>query len=984
MQGLDDELCEKLQDEIHNSNGNNSGLGEDMDGYDEEMTHISSEIFILKRGIKLPKSAQEWSTANEYFKAAFSNQPIIASDIDSNIKTMSNIIYAYFVDRHGYVDSFPDRSNSILQKYCNASIKDLKKRLKQLKLNKGDVDEIRLVSRYLRIKLNKKTDNTTFSSEAIDHDKYFDRNYWKYVKKVLNKTTAILPSFNKEVCFAFFSRSFSALRPNKCFAIPSWIPKFANPNVPFNLTPPTYHQITNIIRKMKASGSPCPLDQISIICFKRCPYLRSYLTDVIRNVWISGIVPTEWKKAATILIHKKGDSIDPSNFRPITLESVPLKVFTSCLRNSLYAFLYENGYVEQRIQKGFTPKISGTLEHTAQMANIINKARTKQRSLVITLLDLKNAFGEVHHNLIQEVLSYYHIPEQVKTIIKSLYSGFQTSILTAEYNTPFITVGRGVLQGDCLSPLLFNMCFNTFIQHIKEDHYNQCGFHIKNNYASSLRPVHWFQFADDAAVVTGQESENQILLNRFSIWCNWADMIIRVDKCITFGIRKSQTKSIQFQPQLLINSALVPQVKANESFRYLGRYYDFGMSNEVHKKELISTVPETISQIDRLPLHPKNKLRLYNRYLLAKISWHLTVADISATWIKENLDSIVSKYIRIWLDLPVCATLSNIFLSSNKFGLNICPPSVKFTECQAILRIALRSSPNADITNLWRDTSVGSNLQYDTYRNTKDVLKSFRCNQEEKLRNHLISQGSFFSTVTSQALLKLNSLWSSAQGTLPKNIFNFTVKYINNTLPTKKNLCRWGLSSTSDCSLCLRPESLLHVVAGCTTYLNNGRFTWRHDSMLQFIAKRLKSIPDSVLYVDLPGYITPSVISGNSLRPDLLLTVSSKCLYILELIVGFEANLLNNAIRKTKKYEDLVKRQNHQYDSVKFISLSISTLGVFSLHSTDFLNMLKETGFDDKHVNYIIKTLTIIAIRTTYYVFCKRGKDWDNPELLFT
>ena len=130
------------------------------------------------------------------------------------------------------------------------------------------------------------------------------------------------------------------------------------------------------------------------------------------------------------------------------------------------------------------------------------------------------------------------------------------------------------------------------------DNYNQCGFHINNNYVSSLRPVHWFQFADDAAVVTGQESENQVLLNHFSIWCNWAGMIIRVDKCITFGIRKSLAKSSQFQPQLLINSALVPQVKANKSFRYLGRHYDFGMSNEVDKKELISTVTETISQID--------------------------------------------------------------------------------------------------------------------------------------------------------------------------------------------------------------------------------------------------------------------------------------------------------------------------------------------------------------------------------------------------
>ena len=32
------------------------------------------------------------------------------------------------------------------------------------------------------------------------------------------------------------------------------------------------------------------------------------------------------------------------------------------------------------------------------MADIINKARTKQRSLVITLLNLKNDFGEVHHH----------------------------------------------------------------------------------------------------------------------------------------------------------------------------------------------------------------------------------------------------------------------------------------------------------------------------------------------------------------------------------------------------------------------------------------------------------------------------------------------------------------------------------------------------------------------------------------------------------
>ena len=81
---------------------------------------------------------------------------------------------------------------------------------------------------------------------------------------------------------------------------------------------------------------------------------------------------------------------------------MPLKVLTSCLRNAIFNFLAAD--VEQGIQKGFTPGLPGTFEHTAQMADIINKARAKQRSLVITLLDLKNAFDEVHHNLIQTAL----------------------------------------------------------------------------------------------------------------------------------------------------------------------------------------------------------------------------------------------------------------------------------------------------------------------------------------------------------------------------------------------------------------------------------------------------------------------------------------------------------------------------------------------------------------------------------------------------
>ena len=66
----------------------------------------------------------------------------------------------------------------------------------------------------------------------------------------------------------------------------------------------------------------------------------------------------------------------------------------------MFAFLNANRFIEHNIQKGLLPKFSSTFEYTAQMANVINNARIKQRSVVITLFDLKNAFGEVHHNLI--------------------------------------------------------------------------------------------------------------------------------------------------------------------------------------------------------------------------------------------------------------------------------------------------------------------------------------------------------------------------------------------------------------------------------------------------------------------------------------------------------------------------------------------------------------------------------------------------------
>ena len=74
------------------------------------------------------------------------------------------------------------------------------------------------------------------------------------------------------------------------------------------------------------------------------------------------------------------------------------------MRNRMYEFLLKNKYIESSVQKGFTPGMTGTFEHTAQLAHLIRQAKKQQRSLIVTLLDLKNAFGEVHHRLISTAL----------------------------------------------------------------------------------------------------------------------------------------------------------------------------------------------------------------------------------------------------------------------------------------------------------------------------------------------------------------------------------------------------------------------------------------------------------------------------------------------------------------------------------------------------------------------------------------------------
>ena len=161
--------------------------------------------------------------------------------------------------------------------------------------------------------------------------------------------------------------------------------------------------------------------------------------------------------------------MEPSNFRPTTLQPVFAKIYSSLIRNRIYNFLLENQFIESNIQKGFRRATSGVIEHTELLTHVIKHAKNKQRQIIIPLLDLKNAFGEEEHKLLLKILEYHRIPDEIKLLITDYYKNYTITIGTDTYITDTLIVGKGVLQGDCLSPLLFGMVINILIKTIDEE-----------------------------------------------------------------------------------------------------------------------------------------------------------------------------------------------------------------------------------------------------------------------------------------------------------------------------------------------------------------------------------------------------------------------------------------------------------------------------------------------------------------------------------
>ena len=136
-------------------------------------------------------------------------------------------------------------------------------------------------------------------------------------------------------------------------------------------------------------------------------------------------------------------------------------------------------------------------------------------------------------------------------------------------------------------------------------------------------------------------------------------------------------------------------------------------------------------------------------------------------------------------------------------------------------------------------------------------MNAIQSDTEDCILCDLTSQGFILSSIFLHASSNTHSLWSKVKKNMPKNIFNFTIKYINNTLGTIKNLHKWSLSSTSACSFCFQSETLQHIFSSCKSFLDDSRYPWCHNSVPSYLDKSLSLVKYASLYADLPSFPSP-------------------------------------------------------------------------------------------------------------------------------
>ena len=295
----------------------------------------------------------------------------------------------------------------------------------------------------------------------------------------------------------------------------------------------------------RSSPGPDGLPYEILFLVFRHPLYANMLESVYNDALTAGVYPSSWQQTCMRLLPKKGDLTSLKNWRPIALINCDAKVFTRLLNSRILTVANKliTGY-----QTGFIPgRFIADNGLTARLA--MEQAQWTQSSEIGLLLDQEKAYDRVHPNYLAKTLEHFGFPESLRKAILNLFFGTNIRINVNGFLTSPVPQKRGLRQGDPLSPVLFNLAFEPFLQRILTDD-RFSGFQPlprhDNLALDAPAPLKILAYADDALVFLKDLSDFQVLQEHLATYSKASNAKINIGKTVAFSLSGNPSEPWQF------------------------------------------------------------------------------------------------------------------------------------------------------------------------------------------------------------------------------------------------------------------------------------------------------------------------------------------------------------------------------------------------------------------------------------------------------
>jgi len=976
---------------------------------------LASILTILKFIAPSWLDSDSWASHNKELSDKLSPlHAALANDLippDQAGNTIIEETIAFLQSKPDFASPTKHSQRFINNKKSVEKAKSLKNKLrKAAKLSKDPADQkafYKALRTYNTLQRNKNKSDKLKSSKY--QESLYQKDFWAFSKSVCNGTFGsenITPGFNEITANEFYRGKYSIPQPITHDAL-HWYTDVPAPSHCFDIGPILPKHIRQIIKDKNSSSSPGP-DGISYALLKKLPCLHHILATLYNKILENGSPPSMWGRSKITLIYKKGNNSEPSNFRMIALASTFGKLFHQILAQRTTEYMLKNHYIDSKTQKAFISKINGTIEHNQLLQQVISHAKVHKKTLHVTFFDLEDAFGSVSHELISHSLNRYYFPPEIKNYISSLYNNLEGTVVTQEWKSHPFKFHKGIFQGDPWSPIIFLIVFNPLLEKLstlKEKGYNM------NDHKIITTP-----FADDFNLITSDKRQHQWIINNLQSWTVSMKLKLKPIKCVSLSIASGKPVLNNF----FLGNERIQTLESN-NHKFLGSTITF----KGRQKDIYNTVKShfqtRLERIDQSLIRGEYKCKIYKNYLLSASRFLLTVHSLTKSDL-INLDALAHGYIKRWCGIAHSGNTD--IIHSEKF-LDIMSITEMYNQCQTSAYISTRVKGDELVNaaldarmaheRLWSrkiSTVVACDTAYtralsktditgqSSHKAKDKIVKQAKKDSKEHYQSvyhqrlgNLEMQGELLRLITAS---ESDMSWKSAIFNLPKGLMSFILNSCLNTLPTMDNLKRWGKRLSHSCHHCGMPEYLSHVLAGCKHFLHQGRYTFRHDSVLNIICETVDKLvttsPRLEVLSDLNNNQQSATIPPDILptpqRPDLtIIDRISKSIIIVELTVPYETNIEAEHTYKSEKYQHLVTDLSSVGYNVSFFAIEIGCRGVITKSNKNrlykLIKQLSPTHPKSRDFKTLLKKLSTVSIATSYSIFTSRKyPNWITRDVL--